>query len=154
MSRRLDRLHADVGAKIEDSPGQWLPAVFDQRHNLVALLSANLPRRFRFGLRFRVVSGNPETPVLGGEINVNGGDWIYTPIRGVRGTTYQPVFHQLDLRLDKRWTLDRTSVTAYLDVQNVYNHIYPEVWIYTATGATASLIGLPIYPSLGVQVDF
>ncbi|WP_181197305.1 TonB-dependent receptor [Enhygromyxa salina] len=142
-------------ARVDTEDGSWLPAVFDQRHNFVALLSANLPRGFRLGLRFRLVSGNPETPVVGRQIGSNNGRWSYRPIRAPRGTTYQPLFHQLDLRLDKQWVLDRTSVTAYLDVQNVYNRLYPEVWIYTSDWAERrSLIGLPIYPSLGVQVDF
>ena len=58
-------------------------------------------------------------------------------------------------RLVTVWTLDRTSVSLYLDVQNVYNRIFPEVWIYTSDWADrSSLVGLPIYPSLGVMVDF
>lgn len=142
-------------ARVGQPDGTWLPAVFDQRHNFVALLSARLPRGFRLGTRFRLVSGNPETPVVGREIFAAGSEWFYNPIRAPRGTTYQPLFHQLDIRLDKRWTLDRTSVTLYLDIQNIYNNIYPEVWIYTTDWADRrSLIGLPIYPSLGIMVDF
>jgi hypothetical protein len=142
-------------ARVDREDGTWLPAVFDQRHNFVALLGINLPRGFRVGLRFRLVSGNPETPVVGRTIIAQGGTWHYRPLRAPRGTTYQPLFHQLDIRVDKRWTLDRVAVTAYLDVQNVYNRIYPEVWIYSTDWAERrSLIGLPIYPSLGVQVDF
>lgn len=142
-------------ARVGQKDGTWLPAVFDQRHNFVALLSTELPKGFRLGLRFRVGSGNPQTPVVGREIFAQAGQWYYRPLRAPRGTTYQPLFHQLDLRIDKRWTRDRTSVTAYLDVQNVYNQIYPEIWIYTTDWSDRrSLLGLPIYPSLGVQVDF
>lgn len=139
----------------EIEPTEWRPATFDQRHNLVILLSATLPRGFRFGMRFRVVSGNPESPVLAGEAVSTPAGNVYRPIRGEFGSSYQPVFHQLDLRLDKRWVRDRVSVTAYLDVQNVYNRIYPEVPVYTRDWSQrASLIGLPIYPSLGVQIDY
>jgi hypothetical protein len=140
----------------DDPPPPWRPATFDQRHNLVILLSATLPRNFRFGMRFRVVSGNPEAPVLAGEA----ASWdllgnYYRPIRGEFGASYQPVFHQLDLRLDKRWIRDRATVTAYLDIQNIYNNIYPEVPVYTRDWAQrASLVGLPIFPSLGVQVQY
>ncbi|KIG15980.1 TonB family protein / TonB-dependent receptor [Enhygromyxa salina] len=142
-------------ARVQRDGQDWIPAQFDQRHSLVLLLSAALPRNFRFGGRFRLVSGNPENTVLGGEASNSIVGWFYRPIRGVRGTTYQPAFHQLDLRIDKRWVLRRTSVTAYLDVQNVYNRQYPEVSLYTRDWSQrASLIGLPIYPSLGVQVDF
>ncbi|MFO7563566.1 MAG: carboxypeptidase-like regulatory domain-containing protein [Enhygromyxa sp.] len=142
-------------ARVGQGDGSWLPAVFDQRHNFVALLSAQFPRGFRLGMRFRLVSGNPETPVVGREISAANGNWEWYPIRAPRGTSYQPLFHQLDLRLDKRWTLDRTSVSVYLDVQNVYNQIHPEVWVYSRDWSErSSLLGLPIYPSVGVLIDF
>ncbi|MFO7566216.1 MAG: TonB-dependent receptor plug domain-containing protein [Enhygromyxa sp.] len=143
-------------ARVDDPQLGSLPAVFDQRHNFVALMSVALPRGFRLGARFRLGSGNPETPVTGRElIPLREGEVAYRPLRGPRGTSYQPLFHQLDLRLDKTWTLDRTSVGAYFDVQNVYNHIYAEIWIYSADWlARQSAIGLPIYPSLGVVVSY
>ncbi|PRP99593.1 TonB-dependent receptor [Enhygromyxa salina] len=157
LGRKLDGWigYTLLWSRVRPDEQAWIPAQFDQRHNLVVLLSASLPRNFRFGARFRVVSGNPENTVLGGEASNSSVIWNYDPIRGIRGTTYQPVFHQLDLRIDKRWALRRASVTAYLDVQNVYNRQYPEVSLYTNDWSQRSaLIGLPIYPSLGVQVDF
>ena len=134
----------------------WQPAIFDQRHNLVLLLSAALPRGFRVGARFRLVSGNPDQPVLGTTIvGISNAGWNHIPLRGPIGTEYRPVFHQLDVRLDKVWTLRRTSVTAYLDIQNIYDNRYPEVYVYTTDWRERSeLIGLPIFPSLGVQVGF
>ncbi len=136
-------------------PPRWFPATFDQRHNLVVLLSATLPRNFRFGARFRLVSGNPVSPVLGAEaVSTEFGN-AYRPIRGEFGSRYQPLFHQLDLRLDKRWVRDRATINAYIDIQNIYNYMYPEVPIYTRDWSQqASLLGLPIFPSLGVQVEY
>ena len=136
--------------------GRWGPGIFDQRHNLAILLSWSLPRGFRVGMRFRLVSGNPERPVLAAGIDShNSFGWFREPIRGELGMSYRPLFHQLDLRLDKRWLLDRVGVTAYLDVQNVYNHRHPEVDVYAHDWSERSgRYGLPIYPSLGVQVDY
>jgi len=129
----------------------WLPMQFDQRHNLVVLLSAALPRGFRIGARFRLVSGNPLATILGAEQSMG----LYYPIRAEFGHSYQPLFHQLDIRVDKRWPLRRIAVSAYLDVQNVYDRRYPEVSVYTTDySERASLIGLPIYPSFGVQIDY
>lgn len=107
-------------------------------------------------MRFRLGSGNPETPVTGREVvTLPEGQTAYRPLHGVRGISYQPLYHQLDLRLDKSWELDRTSVGAYFDVQNVYNHLYPEIWIYSADwSARKQAIGLPIYPSIGVMVSY
>lgn len=133
----------------------WQPAVFDQRHNLVVLISAGLPRGFRFGVRFRVVSGNPESAVIGAETVQTPYGTAFRPIRTAFGDSYRPVFHQLDLRLDKTWTAKRVSVSAYVDIQNVYNLWYPEVYVYSADWRERSqVIGLPIFPSLGVRVDY
>lgn len=143
-------------ARVEDQPGIWLPAVFDQRHNFVGLLSFALPRGIRVGLRFRLGSGNPQSPVTGRDIvQLKDGDLHYRPLREPRGAEYQPLFHQLDIRVDKAWTLDRTSVGIYFDVQNIYNHLYPEFWIYSTDWSHRErAIGLPIYPSLGVTVSY
>lgn len=140
--------------------GRQVPANFDQRHNLVALLVFDLPRAFRFGARFRLASGNPERPVIGTKITQQPGasgptGFSYSPIFGAFGSRYGPLFHQLDLRIDKTWFLRRASLIAYLDIQNVYNRIYPEVWIYSIDWTErGQRIGLPIFPSLGMRVEF
>ena len=41
-----------------------------------------------------------------------------------------PLFHQLDLRVDKAWVFKRTTLSLYLDVQNVYNRRNPEIMIF------------------------
>ena len=33
-----------------------------------------------------------------------------------------PVFHQLDLRVDKTWYVRRWTLGIYLDIQNLYNY--------------------------------
>ena len=125
-----------------------VPANFDQRHNLVALLLFDLPHAFRFGARFRLVSGNPEQPVVGTSVNQHDDSFSYAPIRGRFGSRYGPLFHQLDLRLDKTWYLRPVSLIAYLDIQNVYNRIYPEIWVYSIDWTErGQRIGLPIFPA-------
>lgn len=127
------------------------PSDYDQRHNLVALVSQALPRHWRLGARFRVVSGLPYTPVVG-SIAVPGG---HQPVFGLRNAARLPLSHQLDLRVDKQWIRDRVSVTAYVDVQNVYNRVNPEVVLYAPDfRREAGHVGLPIFPSLGVRLDW
>jgi hypothetical protein len=144
-----------LGVGIGRGSGHRVPTNFDQRHNLVMLLVFELPRAFRFGARFRLVSGNPEQPVIGTKVTQDASRFYYEPIYGEFGSSYAPLFHQLDLRLDKTWFVRRLALIGYLDVQNVYNRIYPEIWVYsidwTERGAR---IGLPIFPSLGVRVEF
>ena len=128
------------------------PTDFDQRHNLVVLASYRLPRRWRLGGRFRLVSGSPFTDVVG-PVWTGAGNPV--PRHGYRNTARFPVFHQLDVRVDKSWLLQRVEVGAYLDVQNVYNKINPEAFIYnTDYSRRIDAVGMPIFPSLGVRVDY
>ncbi len=134
-----------------DLPARVFTADFDQRHNLAVVASYKLPRNWQIGGRFRLVSGTPYTPVLGA-IQYEG---TFTPINGGYNSARFPPFHQLDLRVDHRWILQRLSVTAYLDVQNVYNRTNTEAYIYNYDySSTAGGVGLPIFPSIGVRVDF
>lgn len=132
-------------------PAMRFTADFDQRHNLAVIASYKLPRGWQIGGRFRLVSGTPYTPILGA-VQYEGS---YQPINGIYNSARFPPFHQLDLRVDKRWILRRASVTAYLDVQNVYNRTNVEAYIYNYDfSSAAGGVGLPIFPSLGLRVDF
>ncbi|MBZ5708489.1 TonB-dependent receptor plug domain-containing protein [Nannocystis pusilla] len=128
------------------------PADFDQRHNLVMLVGYKLPRRWSIAARFRLVTGLPYTPYVGSFEGVQG-DPI--PIIGAANSARMPVFHQLDLRIDRTWILHRSIVAAYLDVQNLYNRQNAEGVLYSLTYAsTRAVVGLPILPILGLKVSF
>ncbi len=127
------------------------PSDFDQRHNFVAVASYRLRKGWRIGGRFRVTTGFPYRPVIG-SVSVRGG---YLPVLGGRNTARLGTFHQLDLRVDKTWVVPRASVSAYLDIQNVYNRVNPEALLYsTDFRSEVGVIGLPIFPTLGVRVDY
>ncbi|MDC0668566.1 TonB-dependent receptor [Nannocystis radixulma] len=127
------------------------PADFDQRHNLVMLVGYKLPRRWSIAARFRLVSGLPYTPYVGSIEGVQG----VTPIVGGTNSARMPVFHQLDLRIDRTWILHRCIIAAYLDVQNLYNRQNAEGVLYSATYAsTRAAVGVPILPILGFKVSF
>lgn len=129
------------------------PSAFDQRHNLVVLASYRLPRRWRIGGRFRLVSGSPFTDIAG-VIWVPPSDEAVSA-SGPPNEARFPLFHQLDLRVDKSWLLQRVEVGAYIDVQNVYNHLNPEAYIYSPDySRRVDAVGLPILPSLGVRIDY
>jgi hypothetical protein len=129
---------------------------FDQPHNLVALLSYRLPRGWRLGGRFRVTSGNPYRPLVG-VIEVDGSADVSgpTPLFGANNSARFPIFHQLDVRVDKQWILPQATITAYLDVLNVYNRQNVEAWIYQLDSrGRQGALALPIVPVLGARVDF
>ena len=113
----------------------------------------NLPRNWSLGFRWRLVSGNPSTPRDGAVYVVD--DGTYAPVPGERNSERMPPFHQLDLRVDKRWILDNWMLTAYLDLQNVYNRANPVGYSYNfdSTERRTSQ-SLPIIPIIGLKGEF
>jgi TonB family protein len=130
---------------------------YDQTHNLIMLGSYRLGRGWEFGARFRLVSGALVTPLvprpsLPAIYAADAGS--YVPIEGRPYSRRLPLFHQLDLRIDKRWQLKRARLSAYLDVQNVYNNPTAEQLIYNFDFSKSSYqTGLPIIPSLGFRLE-
>lgn len=126
---------------------------FDQTHNLTVIASYQLPRGWQVGARLRLISGSPDTPVLGAKY-LAGSD-SYLPLYGAVNSERLPLFHQLDLRIDKVWTFDAWSLDLYLDVLNLYNHRSIEGVQYSYDFSQSSFIGgLPIFPSIGLKGSF
>ncbi len=137
-----------------DRPGQARRLFdFDQTHNLTVVASYQLPKGWQLGARLRLISGNPDTPVIGARY-LNATD-SYLPIYGPTNSTRLPLFHQLDVRLDKVWTFDAWTLDLYLDVLNTYNHRSIEGTQYSYDFSQSSYIGgLPFFPSLGLKGAF
>jgi TonB family protein len=126
---------------------------WDQTHIFTVLGTYELPRNWSIGARFRLVSGKLYTPRTGAVYSVD--DGVYQPIYGKPNSKRMPPFHQLDLRLDKKWIYDNWVLTAYLDVQNVYNHANPEGYSYNYDYSQKSVRqGLPIIPVIGIEGEF
>jgi TonB family protein len=126
---------------------------FDQPHILTALASYQLSTKWALGGRFRLVSGNPYTPVTGSIYDATTD--VYVPSYGAVNSGRLGTFEALDVRVDRFWTYPRWRLSAYLDVQNVLNRSNQEGWLYSfdyrqKTPAT----GLPILPILGVKAEW
>jgi len=151
-----------------DAPGEPERLVsFDQTHILTVLGSYQLGHGWEFGARFRLVSGNLVTPNV-----CNASDFscdpdranalfhapsgAYTPIPlSGRASERLPLFHQLDLRVDKRWKFKSWQLSAYLDVQNVYNNANTEGILYNFNYTARQYVsGLPLLPSFGLRGEF
>jgi TonB family protein len=133
----------------ETTNNVWFPTDYDQRHNLIAVGSYQF-KRWRVGSRFRLVSGSPETPVTGSVFDADLNQ--YQCQYGAPNSARKPTFHQLDVRVDRTWTFRLWELSAYLDVQNVYNAQNPEATIYDyRCRGSEPIRGLPILPILGVK---
>jgi TonB family protein len=126
---------------------------FDQPHNLVVVASYRLPAGWQIGGRLRIISGDPDTPITGARYLAQSD--AYLPIFGPTNSVRMPLFHQLDVRVDKVWTYDNWQLDAYLDVLNVYNHRSIEGIQYSYDySQSAYFRGLPILPTLGLKGSF
>jgi hypothetical protein len=136
--------------RLDDPTAQWRPFEFDQTHNLVVVASYNLGAGWEVGARFRYVTGRPFT-LARRTFNGDTGDFDVRP--GVPFGSRVFDFHQLDVRIEKRWRLAWGTCAVYLEVLNVYNRSNVEAYDFSFDGAQSRPAGpyLPIFPNLGLR---
>lgn len=113
-----------VRSEFTDWRNQLLPSSWDSKHLIVLTSTKDLKRNWRIGTRWRFVGGLPFTPwdldksSRVDAWNITGSPYLdYCRINSER---FRP-FHQLDLRVDKAYYLNRITAKFYMDIQNVYN---------------------------------
>ncbi len=139
--------------RLNQQTGEYDLYRYDQTHILTLVAGYNLPWNFDVSGRFRLVTGNPFTPVVGGVLDADSDR--YVRVYGARNSERSPMFHQLDVRIDRRFVFDTWILAIFLDVSNVY-------WADNAEGVrynydftdSAVVPGLPILPTLGVSAKF
>ena len=137
---------------LDDGDG-LVPFDFDQPHILTAVGVYKLPHGWSLGGRFRLVSGNPYTPIVNGVYDAASDS--YFPLLGPRNSERLRAFHQLDVRVDKTWTWRYVALNAYVDIQNIYNRRNVEGTIYSDDFTQSRIIaGLPILPSIGLKFEW
>ncbi|MEE8408543.1 MAG: TonB-dependent receptor [Myxococcota bacterium] len=134
---------------------EWSLYVRDQTHNLSFVVSVDLPSNLRAGVRYRYVTGYPDTPV-DGYLYYDSDAARFVPKLGEIRSDRLPSFQQLDLRLEKAFgSRDATHVIAYIDVQNVTNRRNAEFFYYSFDFSKRyDFPGLPILPSIGLEARF
>jgi hypothetical protein len=131
----------------------WRLFDFDQTHILTLMGGTKLGRGWDFGATFRLVSGNPRTPIVGSVYNANSD--FYNPVYGGVNSARDPLFHQASVRIEKAWQFQAWRLATYLDVQNFYNHRSQEGLMYSYDYSRSKPVqGLPILPSLGLRGEF
>ena len=77
---------------------------------------------------------------------------IYLPVLGEINSDRFSDDHQLDLRVDRRWTFEGWKLEAYLDITNVYAHAKLINYSYNFDYSERSAITeVPILPALGLR---
>lgn len=133
--------------------GSWRLFDADQTHNLSLTANYDLGKGWVAGARFRYVTGNPTTPVVGSVYDASTD--TYRAIYGAMNSERHSAFHQLDVRLEKLWKLGPVGLTTFLEVMNVYNRGNREGVSYSFDySQSEGVAGMPIFPNLGIRGEY
>lgn len=126
---------------------------YDQTHNMNLVAAYDYGDNWQISGRYRYVTGNPYTPIVGGVFDSDND--VYLPTRGEFFSRRNQNFSQLDLRFDKKFILQREVWSIYLDIQNILNSKNIESRRYSFDySQEENVAGLPFLPSLGLKGEF
>jgi TonB dependent receptor/Carboxypeptidase regulatory-like domain/TonB-dependent Receptor Plug Domain len=134
----------------DGADGVRRPGSFDSRFIANAVLGWRPSPKWELSGKFRVASGLPTTPFV--TTGPTAGSQDFT--RWNQGDRL-PLFHSLDLRADRRWSLRTVQLVAYLDIQNIYgrNNVSGVRWDQrTATLERQEALG--VLPSIGFSIEW
>jgi hypothetical protein len=133
--------------------GEWQRYRYDQTHILTTVAGYKLPYNFDVSARYRLVTGNPVTPVVGSVYDADSGR--YEQVFGKPYSARNSPFSQLDVRVDKTFIYDTWTLGLFLDILNVTyaNNAEGVRYNYDFTQSTP-VSGLPIIPTLGVSAKW
>lgn len=102
----------------------FVPSAWDSRFIVSLTAGKRFGKNWELGTRWRYLGGLPFTP-----IDVENSSLIEVwDLRGQATLDFNQInnqrlaaFHQLDLRIDKRYFFDRWNLNWYFDIQNAYN---------------------------------
>ena len=112
-----------VKSEFEDKNGNFVPSSWDSRHIVSLTFGKQFKKGWVVGLRWLFSDGLPYTPYdlatsstkVVWDINRQG-----VPDYNQLNTQRLKPFHQLDIRVDKKFYFNNWGLNLYLDIQNVY----------------------------------
>ena len=129
----------------------WVPGDHDQPFAFNLVGSWDFAPFWNAGLRYRVASGLPYTP-LAGTYDANSDTWRPDP--GPENADRLPTYQKVDLHLERAWTFPTWTLVAYLEawwVPPASNAMYV-VYSYDYT-QRAPVAGPPFVPLLGMRAE-
>lgn len=162
-----------VVSEFKDKNGEYVPTAWDSRNIISTTGTYNFGKDWSVGFKWRFSGGLPYTPydlensALVPVWNTEGKALVdYNMLNSLR---LEP-FHQLDLRVDKKFFFPKWSLMLYIDIQNAYNfqlnaqdYIVREKdangdFITTDNGSKYQLERIPsisgnVLPTIGIMVE-
>jgi len=104
----------------------FVPSAWDNRFIVSLTAGKRFGKNWEIGARWRYLGGTPYTPI---DIETSSLIEVWD-LRGQALLDFNQInalrlraFHQLDLRIDKRYFFDKWNLNWYFDVQNAYNFL-------------------------------
>ena len=108
--------------QFEDKNQEYISSSWDSRHIVSLTGGKRFKGNWEMGLKWRLQSGLPFTP--DSEISSLVQVWDQTgraiPDYDRLNTLRNPIVHELDFRIDKKWSFAKWSMNLYLDLENAY----------------------------------
>ncbi|TNE92086.1 MAG: hypothetical protein EP330_02730 [Deltaproteobacteria bacterium] len=140
-------------ATVVNPSGQRVSADGDQPLNAGLVGSLDLAKGINLGVRYRLGSGLPYTPLEGSLHDAGTDTWL--PIAGEKNAARLPVYQKLDLHFEKTWTMQRWQLSLLAELWYVPKksaQLYP-TWNYDYT-EQGWVIGPTVLPLLGMRARF
>jgi hypothetical protein len=146
-------LNLSKSSRRNDVTGESFRFEYDQPVNTTLVGNYKFSEAWALGMKWNYHSGTPYTPILGTSGTYPDGRPI--PVyAGVNAGTL-PVYHRLDLRLDRNYVFDRWKLNTYFELNNIYQRKNIVGYSYDPTYTKRE----PVYAfevpfSFGVQGEF
>ncbi len=114
-----------VTSEFEDKTGTLVASAWDNKTIISLTAGKKFKGNWEAGIKWRFSSGLPYTPY-----DANYSALIYVwDLNGQGVLDFDQLnakrldpFHQLDIRIDKKWFFENWNLDVYVDIQNIYNH--------------------------------
>jgi len=117
-----------VRSEFTDVTGSFAPSAWDSQHLVSLTGGKKFKRNWEIGGRFLFSGGLPFTP-YDVETSMLIPVWDVTQTGLFDNTRLNSeriqAFHQLDIRVDKKWFFKKWSLNLFLDIQNIYSQVTP-----------------------------
>lgn len=138
--------------QFRDSKGDWQSRSFDVK-TIFNVIGGYRPNdRYEFSVRWSYIGSRPFTPV--DEIASNQAGTTVLDIQNYHRLRMPP-YHSLFTRFDRRWFLNRMSITTFIEVWNAYNRQNVELYYWNvAENQVSDFNQFSTLPIGGVKIEF
>lgn len=117
-----------VRSEFENDEKKFVPSSWDNRHILSLTGGKKFENGWEFGTRLLFSGGLPYTPTEAESFRMESWDFYGRPLLdySLLNSERNGAFHQLDIRIDKKWFFERWSLDVFLEVQNATGAAVPQ----------------------------